>query len=310
MCAATFFLSPWGQMDDELLEQMLTDEIPADWQPPQGLPRDSATWRAWRDANLVHPIDALLWPAFKPNPANWDTAAVRDLNHTDFELMVSLRAHLEHRIDAAVTTTVTHAHYFSEEDGDVGLGVAYERYDPMLQRAARDALRDLMYDGVSNKAGTVSLQLKERFQRPRPYQVAFMPGHKPRAFGHRLALTAATPSLISGHCYQGAMAVCAAYAQLRSQLSLRSRETLMQYAVDIGDRRVFAGVHYPSDNLSSWHTALKLVPHVFDATTAPDVGKFLWEAISSKSHVFREVVGRRAPYAAIVDEIERLGRSF
>ena len=32
----------------------------------------------------------------------------------------------------------------------------------------------------------------------------------------------------------------------------------------IGDRRVFASLHYPSDSLASWIVALSLIPNVFD----------------------------------------------
>jgi hypothetical protein len=85
---------------------------------------------------------------------------------------------------------------------------------------------------------------------------------------------------------------------------------LQQFTVDIGDRRVFAGVHYPSDNLSSWYTALKLLPHVIDPSALASVRKFLWEAISLKSIVFAEIMRHinshdRSPYRAAVAAIEK-----
>ncbi len=61
------------------------------------------------------------------------------------------------------------------------------------------------------------------------------------------------------------------------------RSALQQFAVDIGDRRVFAGVHYPSDNISSWYAALRIIPHIFDGQSA---ATFLWTAITTKSLVY------------------------
>jgi hypothetical protein len=75
---------------------------------------------------------------------------------------------------------------------------------------------------------------------------------------------------------------------------------------------VFAGVHFPSDNLSSWFTALKLVPRVFDAQAAPDIKAFLWEAINSRSIVYRAIKehvrsNNDSPYRAAVTALEALG---
>jgi hypothetical protein len=61
----------------------------------------------------------------------------------------------------------------------------------------------------------------------------------------------------------------------------------MQYAVDFGDRRVMAGVHYPSDNLGSWLLALDLIPRVCSPDTGAEVKRRIWTAISARSVIFR-----------------------
>jgi hypothetical protein len=63
-------------------------------------------------------------------------------------------------------------------------------------------------------------------------------------------------------------------------------EALQQYAVDMGDRRVFAGVHYPSDNLSSWLMIMRIARHVF---VRGEIKERLWRAISQQSQVYRAV---------------------
>ena len=59
-----------------------------------------------------------------------------------------------------------------------------------------------------------------------------------------------------------------------------------QYAVDFGDRRVFAGVHYPSDNLASWVAVLRLIPWVFSQNGGFLVD-FIRTAIIEQSAVYR-----------------------
>jgi hypothetical protein len=64
--------------------------------------------------------------------------------------------------------------------------------------------------------------------------------------------------------------------------------------VDFGDRRVLAGVHYPSDNVGSWITAMLICEHV--CADGGRLGReFLWRSISTKSMV----------YAAIAQAIAR-----
>jgi hypothetical protein len=63
--------------------------------------------------------------------------------------------------------------------------------------------------------------------------------------------------LISGHALQGLTYLISAVLDAHPPLSGHNLATAKALAVDIGDRRVFAGVHFPSDNLASWLVALK-----------------------------------------------------
>jgi hypothetical protein len=79
---------------------------------------------------------------------------------------------------------------------------------------------------------------------------------------------------------------------------------LGQFGVDIGDRRVFAGVHYPSDNMASWIMALRLVKE-----EVPDqrVFRFLANAITTRSLVYQMLVAsNEVVYQAGLSEIARI----
>jgi hypothetical protein len=294
-------LPPWGQMDEGLLADMASMPVPPDWRP-------NHAFKTWRDAQIKQ-IAAMLWPIYVPNGSAWKTRAVARLFDADFSLLAPLHSQLGLPIRGMFGTTVTHSDMFAEEDdGNIGFGNDYGRYDPTLVPLAKDQFRNALRAGYSNKVATIPLQFKQVFQRPRPWQVAFIQGRT--TFRYRVAASADTPSLVSGHCLQGSLGVCNIFAELGHVMSPKSIEVLKHFAVDIGDRRVFAGVHYPSDSLSSWFAALQLIPCVYQPSRVPSIKKFLRSAIKDKSVVFaaiREHVAsnRDSPYKAIVAAISR-----
>jgi len=303
-------LPPWGVLDEESFNDIDGMPIPQDWKPLDGSDPDPCDWRAWF-GEVVVGIASVLWPVYEPTRAAWTTDAVANLLNADFNLLSRLHPHLNRPIGEQAHTTVTHAEFFEEEDNDkMKFGAGYERYDPKLEQSAREQLPEIMRAALADKVGSLHLQLKNVFQRPRAYQVAFIQGRTD--FRHRVARTAGTPSLVSGHCLQASLAGCNAFVELSRSMEPSSIEILEQFTVDIGDRRVFAGVHYPSDNLSSWFTALKLVPHVFGREIAPIVKQFLWRAITKRSTVYKEV--RRhatthadsSPYRPMLEALEKL----
>lgn len=97
--------------------------------------------------------------------------------------------------------------------------------------------------------------------------------------------------MISGHAFQGLVVRRGGYIAKRLMLksNLGAVERLQQYAVDVGDRRVFAGVHYPSDNLASWYCGLRLCDHLF--SLAGQAAKdFMRVAILERSIVYKAMV--------------------
>jgi hypothetical protein len=277
-------LPPWGRMNEDFESAVNKHPMPYDWKPLDGSTDVSTAFSAWVE-HVVGQIADTLWPAYQPGRDTWNTESIAQLLDTDFRLLAQLHPYLGHPINGAFPTTVTHRDFYAQEDDvKVLFGSGYERYDPLLPLEVRLQLPDAINKGIVRKSGNLDLLLKQVFQRPRAYQVAFLLG---RSDYHGLEAKAGnTPSMVSGHCLEAAMGGCNAFAQLRTRMAQQSLSILRQFTVDIGDRRVFAGVHYPSDNLSSWITALNLVPHVFDATIAAEVKSFLWQGIQSDSAVY------------------------
>ena len=78
---------------------------------------------------------------------------------------------------------------------------------------------------------------------------------------------------------------------------------LQALAVDMGDRRVFAGVHYPSDNLLSWFVALSVIPCV--ARDEKKVTDFVVDAVRT-SLVYQEMK-KNPSYAAALTLVQPWG---
>jgi hypothetical protein len=302
-------LPPWGRMDEKLESLLGQAVVPIDWSPPDGSPVTMTKWKQWR-AELITGIDTMLWPAYEKTGASWSSPAVAKLLDADFKLLSDLHENLGLPIKSRYPTKVVHNDLFLEEDdASIEFGSHYERYDPKLPPHCLKDFTNALIAGMADKVGTLDLQLKQVFQRPRAYQVAFLQNRT--NFSYRWARTGGTPSLVSGHSLQASIAGCTAYAAFAAEMTDRSMELLGRFTVDVGDRRVFAGVHYPSDNLASWYVALKLVPCVFDGERAAAVRHFLWSAIS-KGLVFLAVsayadADGNSPYKKIVEEIRRLG---
>jgi hypothetical protein len=301
-------LPPWGILDAGYLADIKIQPIPPDWKTIHGKVPKLRDWNRWR-GRIVRDLARMLWPTYEHGKSKWSTKSVDALNDADFNLLTDLRLRFPMPISAAFPTTVTHAILFAEEDGAIGLGSHYERYDPQLQAQFTAQMPTLLLTGLRKKVGTLALQIKQVIQRPRAYQVAFIEGRS--GFSHEPAQSADTPSMVSGHCLQGALGGCSAYAELAQHLNPSSVKLLEQLTVDIGDRRVFAGVHYPSDSLASWFVALKLVPHVFPKRRQAAITDFLGDAISSKSAVFAAirdhvVLERKSPYKQALRAVENM----
>lgn len=209
------------------------------------------------------------------------------------------------RSDLRTPDCPDHSVLFAAEDGD-SPAATFAFYDRTLQEHDVDKAMALLYaQGMGAKVSSVSTQFKYHLQRPRPYQMALQLGFD--EFPYQQAVTAATPSMCSGHAVQSLLAVGGILETwleegILGENNCGKRLALQQWAVDVGDRRVLAGVHYPSDNLCSWLIFLRLADRVY---FRPEIKRWMWDAIRQQSFVYRLIRQRRAHvYAEVLQAIE------
>ncbi|MBD2055325.1 hypothetical protein H6F88_04675 [Oculatella sp. FACHB-28] len=304
---------PYGQFARIYKESVDPASLaPNAWRPALPQFEREQTWLEWRN-ETIKLINETLWPQWDQTASAWfnpDHNRMHALTTADFELFSTIDgpAVLDQRPDTpvAAASIPTHRQYFVDED-TAKLGDRYFFYDVTLPSQQLDKLPSDLRQALKDKAGSVSIQIKQLLQRPRAYQVAKLIGQEHR---FELAATSMTSSMSSGHCFQGCLAAAGiyeawlqrGYAPTESQLA-----ALGQFGVDIGDRRVFAGVHYPSDNLSSWIMDLRLLPEV---CADKRVSRFVADAITKRSFVYRSIVAsRKAAYSDALALVQSLAKA-
>lgn len=282
---------------------------PPAWSPQLPLAEREATWTRWRD-ETVEIITKTLWPKWNPADQDWlngDASHMLALTLADFDLFGQINSlgllETMPQTSVSAASIPSHRQYFLDEDTGK-LGDRYYFYDHTLPASQLEMLPGDLRAGLKEKAGSVSIQFKQLIQRPRAYQVAKILG---RAHKFELAATSMTSSMTSGHCFQGCFLAASIYeAWLNRGFAPTDQqvEALEHFGVDIGDRRTFAGVHYPSDNMSSWILSLRLGKEVFNDRR---VWKFLAEGIQKRSKVYDLVASSNSsPYAGALSEIDKL----
>lgn len=250
---------PHGVLHIDIYKKVDKPAVPLLWD----LVTDPLSYFDWVD-EMAERISRDLWPAWVPAASDWGPTRVdiEALTRHDFRLMKPLIR----RCTMPATTapgTPTHEKFFLDEDsrgdgspGD-GLGHYYAGLDPLLHDRHPPSI---FADGKLDLVGSTTYLLKTIFQRPRPYQMAMMLGEND--FLRFYAATADSPSMISGHCVEACLAGTYLAFDYRRwgpgngmDWSL-AEPALQQWVVDVGDRRVFHQVHYPSDNIGSWFVAL------------------------------------------------------
>lgn len=308
---------PYGRMVSEwekLIGAPGEGPAPPDWRP-------GVSWRDWRE-DMSDLLGETIWPRYDARKKIWKGAAEAWMHETtlaDFAIFPDLLAKMAEDEALPDGTKMAQLKLFRLEDeadakNDNGEVVLDRSIDATLRlylagqltKAEIDELaKDYIPEGVGRKAGNVDLEIKRDMQRPRPYQIAILLDQ--HAFSHRHAKSAVTPSMISGHCVEALMAGMAVFYRLNGKLPRPAGavlDALARHTIDVGDRRVFAGVHYPSDNLSSWLTGLLMCPRVF-----PDAngGKWIWRAIQRHSRVYAaisEAAPLWEPYRRALDLID------
>jgi membrane-associated phospholipid phosphatase len=288
------------------IDHTLSDSAPTDW-------RSHTNWLVWR-AETVALLNQLLWPSWDAVNQTWQSpnqAQMLALTMADLSLLrkIQLLNLLERQPQTPVSNPNIHPQitYFIDEDrGDFAEN--YAGYDTTLDVARLQFIQQNADRLWLPKLGDASLQFKYILQRPRPYQVAFLLG---KQLTPRLAFTSMTGSLPSGHALEGclvAMAVFDHWLTTSAAFTLDQITALAQWGVDVGDRRVLAGVHFPSDNLASWLITLRLADKVF---ANPAIPALIAKAITTQSAVFKLISTRNDPaHQPALDAINTLAASY
>ena len=284
-------LPPYGYMTDGF-QQILNEgpDVPVAFMPNADQDTRTAKWLDFRDETRAI-VRECLWPEWDPNEQEWVGDAgcrMYALTATDLTLVAKFRTQVlaQEQPDSPVGDPARPVHetFYRVED-DSGLFDQYHFYDFTISADLIEQFRKAFDNKATDKFGTAHLQFKTFFQRPRPFQTQFLLSRP--TFQPLRSINAGSPSLCSGHSFQGVIGSGAVieFVLLNGiRLSTGSWCALRQHAVDIGDRRVFAGLHYPGDNLASWIIAMRLANLVFPN---PMVKVHLWKAISRQSLVFQ-----------------------
>lgn len=308
-------LPPYGFSSEQL-------KSPSNSRPMESWTKGEAEFQNFID-QIGQEIEDSVWPTFNPTSKSWQglsTKFAEEASRSEIEVcMDQLQGKkILSKIPNSPGTKTTYGskshkwHYEVEdfiESRPPGTATQMEMNGSTFP-TANYCFYDETADPLSMKSHFISnfrkkyqgtFQLKLRFRRPRPQQVAFINGHydfqyhQARSYTH----TGNHPSLISGHCAQGLL-LMGGYLEDKlknTPLEEMDIEALSQYAADFGDRRVFAGVHYPSDNVCSWIMCLRLAKEVFD--DAELIQYMFLKAITEKSHVYRMIVSEYEGFSSL-----------
>ena len=284
-------LPPFGQPS---LQLAFGDDV----RPVDDWTDGEAAWRSYFDT-VRREIADNLWPEYDPAKGEWVGAAAashEEAAAAELALVVEhilrpgvLQQRPAHAAGDGVHPVPDHLWHYRVEDYARDLISADEHeqrvarhpigsiysYDPSIELESLGRIFSTMY----RKYGSL-YELKRFFLRPRPQLAAFLLGVEGFSWqqAHSGVHTGNHPALISGHCAQGLLLTCVMMEEAMEEGEVRPSRAraLKQYAVDFGDRRVFGGVHYITDNIASWAAVLRLIPHVF-----PGNGAFLQSFIRS-----------------------------
>lgn len=251
---------------------------------------DEKTWSEF-SSNLGDSFAEVLWPKFCNG--TWTGKATKTslaLTHADLELMKNELQGLHEKAVGGIgaLASVTHKSLFLIEDDVPISGTLFETARRYMEGLPPALIGKFIADASRGHAalGPRPLMFKKILQRPRPHQAALILGQE---FKREHAKSSVSPSMISGHSLQGLFLTTFAYCYHHVQIdsTANARENILKYSTDFGDRRVFAGVHYPSDNLASWYLTLELANVVF-GPQANRARRFIADAIK-QSIVFKAI---------------------
>jgi hypothetical protein len=303
--SAELNLPPYGLINTDNASYLAKRPMPEGFShdPASPSPALADEWDEWLGA-LAYEMADFLWPVYENN--KWVGAAASsaiDLTRADLDIIKSLQPMMDARIDGANCPTERHrVAWLHEDEGAPRVTMAF--YHAQWPAELEADLNRAIVTGGIEIARPASQGLKRRFQRPRPQLTALL-FDLPGGLEVQPSKSAITPAMISGHCIQGTMALAQIHfwlaGAIKSKVGLL--ELVERFLIDTGDRRVYAGLHYPSDNVSSWFVALRLCERLYGGDAAR-VRSALWNAIRTHSTVYRAMNRYGGLYQGLIARLE------
>ena len=290
-------LPPYGVFEEGFEASGRSTQPMTDWESSGSRNQRESSYKQWR-TDLRQTLADAIWPYFDRDTHDWKGDArnwAEKASFQEIDLMIGHFQGSRRTVGTTISSGVsdpefgeTHRGQFKAED-DPNLDAGVNLRDYVLGLTAQQFQHALWIIDAAYRYKKLSglFWFKWQFVRTRPYQAAFLQ-RKYGDFRHLPALSARHSSFHSGHCLEGIMfsaALAEDWMSKPREYSQSQIDALAQYAVDFGDRRVFAGVHYPSDNVGSWVIALSAIPHLYQ-DPAP-ILDFVKNAIKTKSAVYK-----------------------
>lgn len=307
-------LPPYGKMG-EGYQRLLQAAVMDAWMPEAPLGERTASFNAWKQS-IVDDISAHLWPRHRREDGSWHGAAVEfaeaatrldlELSVAAFQSPVSILDQVPSSPNVIDQPNPHRWHYEQEDDLKAELAINYNDYDKFMSNYELSELRKIAQGIYPTKiAGLFSI--KDTFLRPRPYQTSMI--LEVHNFKSEVCRSGLHPALNSGHCLEGIIFCCTIldrWIETGRRPARERQDSLAQFAVDFGDRRVFAGVHYLTDNIAGWTMALGLIPHFFPGK--PEILAFARDAIAQRSRVYRTIQENFGGHEALAPALAMLDR--
>jgi hypothetical protein len=313
---------PWGEYNVDAYDALAQQPgPPPDWMKWCSSAQRQTAQKTWGEfiAGGFDIITRALWPKFDVKAGDWPEGTLehrKQITAADLSLMLAMQAERPEILMQPIQTPVcgpapgSQLSFFEGEDNSV-FGDRHIQYDATLPHELLVPMSAAMLEGFYNKSGTTAKQFKRHLQRPRAYQMA-------KAFGipnfrYHFAASSDSASTISGHALAGmimAGTIMDRWISAGGTVGGNSFIAMQQYAVDVGDRRVMTGVHYPSDNIASWIIALRIADYVFE--NPAEIKDNFWIAITMRSMVYDRIVNFKpsSVYCEGLKELHKLRPAY
>lgn len=323
----------YGKMSIEHLEGF-QDKAPGAWQ-------NSSNWSRWKKS-IVDVLDTNFWPSrSRLGAPGYPNARIKALTRCDLDVLTALQAEgkptspqtfseaLRALNIAASNATIWEC--FERENlwgtlkastrnnqittVPVGLLASYQHAFPngVFGPDAPDVAissreQQFMATPVDSCIGSVTELLKLEFQRPRPFQVAEEFGYP--NFFHWVSSSANSPALPAGHELQAIFVFLCCVRELPLSATSKNLKSFASWCAGIGDRRVYAGLHYPSDILASQLIAASMLDEIFPGSEVEQLRTMLRLYLSG-SHSLRKIrehhalVGNSSPFNGALAALDK-----